>query len=86
MLECFGYTVKILIMLANEKVCAERNVKWHHDVLSQGTIWMGGFYERLVQCVKRYVKRTTNDIRPSSTLAEIELILNVRLLGHVCSR
>ena len=69
-----------------QRFAAERKVKWYRNVPKAP--WMGGFYERLVQSVKRCLKRAVGSVELTyvelqTILAEIELILNSRPLGPI---
>ena len=62
---------------------AAKNINWWFIV--EKSPWWGGFYERLVGCVKRCLKKVLSNARLTyeellTLLIEIEGILNSRLL------
>ena len=70
----------------SNRFIAQRNIKWSWNVPKAP--WMGGFYERLVQSVKRCLQRSINRaeldfVELQTILLEIELILNSRPLGPI---
>lgn len=69
-------------------ICKDNGIAWHF--IPELAPWHGGFYERLVGLVKHCLRRTLDknilsDAQLTTTLKEIETILNSRPLTYVGS-
>lgn len=67
---------------------SQNGIKW--SFIPEKAPWMGGFYERLVQSVKRALKKSIHNgqltyIQLETLMIEIESMLNSRPLVHVGS-
>ena len=67
-----------------QQFAAHKNIRWKFSIVEAP--WFGGFWERLVACVKNCIKKTIGRAslrfdELQTVLGEIELIINSRPLG-----